>query len=237
MKKILKKLYKKIDTSYPYIGSLIRKIFPRKSFFSNKHIIRGTDNTISYNEAILSSTTFDINGNGNKIEIKEDCILRNVTFDIRGSGHRVVINRGCRFKQGGSIRFEDSNGFLLIGEKSTFEDVHLAITEPNSKIIIGQDCMFASDIDIRTGDSHSIISQENNQRLNYAEDINIGNHVWVAANCILLKGSTIPDDSVVATGSVVTKKFDTKGIIIGGNPAKQIKDRITWSKKRNNRTR
>jgi carbonic anhydrase/acetyltransferase-like protein (isoleucine patch superfamily) len=237
VKTYFKKLYQKIDTSFPSIGSLIGKIFPRKSFFSNKHIIRGSNNTLSYHEAVVSSTTFDIEGDDNKIDIKEDCVLRNVTFNIRGSGHRVVIGRGCRFKQGGSIRFEDSNGLLMIGERSTFENAHLAITEPNSRITIGEDCMFASDIVLRTGDSHSIISQENNQRLNYAEDIKIGNHVWIADNCTLLKGSAIPDNSVIATGSVVTKKYKTQGIIIGGNPAKQIKEGITWSKKRDNRTR
>ncbi|MCJ7717350.1 MAG: hypothetical protein MUO54_12640 [Anaerolineales bacterium] len=92
--------------------------------------------------------------------------------------------------------------------------------------------MFAYDIDVRTGDSHSILTEDSNERINYAEDITIGNHVWVAAHSILLKGSSLPDNSVVATGSVVSQKYTTKGIIVGGNPAKQIKDGITWDRKR-----
>ena len=36
-------------------------------------------------------------------------------------------------------------------------DVHIAVTEPGSKVQIGKECMFANDIDIRTGDSHSIL--------------------------------------------------------------------------------
>ena len=232
MKIRLKQLYKKIDSSYPFIGSLIRRFYNRKPFNSIKRMVYGNNNVISYNNAILSSVIFDIRGDDNTIEIKEDCILNNVVFNIRGNGHRVLINHGCRFKRGGNIRFEDSFCLLSIGEKSTFEDIHLALTEPNSKITIGKDCMFAYDIDVRTGDSHSIISQESNERINYAKDIIIGNHVWVAAHSILLKGSIIPDNSVVATGSVVSQKYSTKGIILGGNPAKQIKDGITWSRKR-----
>jgi acetyltransferase-like isoleucine patch superfamily enzyme len=92
--------------------------------------------------------------------------------------------------------------------------------------------MFAYDIDVRTGDSHSIISQSSNERINYAKDIFIGDHVWIAAHSILLKGSSISENSVVATGSVVTQAFEKKGIIIGGNPATQIKEGITWSRKR-----
>jgi acetyltransferase-like isoleucine patch superfamily enzyme len=92
--------------------------------------------------------------------------------------------------------------------------------------------MFAYDIDVRTGDSHSIISQETGERINYAQDVCIGDHVWIAAHTILLKGSAIPDNSIVATGSVVTRPFETRGIILGGNPAKTIKDGITWSRQR-----
>ena len=206
----------------------MRRIFYRKIF----SIIHGKNNTISYENALLSSVIIDIRGDGNTIEIQEGCILNNVTFRIRGNGHKVLINRGCQFKRGGNIWLEDSHCSLIIGKNSTFVDVHLAVTEPDSQIVIGQDCMFAYDIDVRTGDSHSIISKESNERINYAEDITIGNHVWIAAHSTLLKGSVIPDESVVATGSIVTEKYNTTGIIIGGNPAKKLKDGITWTRKR-----
>jgi acetyltransferase-like isoleucine patch superfamily enzyme len=121
---------------------------------------------------------------------------------------------------------------LTIGENSTFEDVHFALTESGSRIDIGQDCMFANDIDVRTGDSHSILSQESGKRINYAENVIIGNHVWIAAHSIILKGARIAENSIVGTGSVVTRKFDKPGIIIAGNPAIQLKDGVTWSRER-----
>ncbi len=96
--------------------------------------------------------------------------------------------------------------------------------------------MFAYDIDVRTGDSHSIISRTNNERINYAKDVVIDDHVWIGAHCIILKGSFISEDSVVATGSVVTQRFEEKGIIIGGNPAKKIKDQISWDRERTYRS-
>ena len=228
MNKRPKQIFKKIVSSHPIINSLMRRIFYRKIF----SIIHGKNNTISYETALLSSVIIDIRGDGNTIEIQEGCILNNVTFRIRGNGHKVLINRGCHFKRGGNIWLEDSHCSLIIGENSTFVDVHLAVTEPDSQIVIGQDCMFAYDIDVRTGDSHSIISKESNERINYAENITIGNHVWIAAHSTLLKGSVIPDESVVATGSIVTEKYNTTGIIIGGNPARRLRDGITWTRKR-----
>lgn len=232
MKIRLKELYKKIDKSYPSIGALIRRIHHRKALNRVHRLIVGYNNKVCYKYAILSSVFFDIKGDGNKIEIKEGCILNNVKFFIRGNNHRILIDKHCHFSRGGNIWIEDADCSLIIGENSTFEDVHLALTEPHSQLRIGRDCMFAYDIDVRTGDSHSIISQESNERINYAKNVFIGDHVWVCAHSILLKGSSIPSNSVVATGSVVTRRYVKNGIVIGGNPSCQLKEGITWSRER-----
>lgn len=195
-------------------------------------MVHGNNNTVNYNNATLSSVVFDVKGDDNKIEIMEGCILNNVKFYVRGNNHRVLIEKHCEFNRGGTIWVEDRDCSLIIREESTFEDVHLALTEPGSQITIGRDCMFAYDIDVRTGDSHSIISQASGERINYAKNISIGDHVWIATHSILLKGTSIPENSVVATGAVVTRSFDKKGIIVAGNPAKQIKEGITWSRAR-----
>jgi acetyltransferase-like isoleucine patch superfamily enzyme len=92
--------------------------------------------------------------------------------------------------------------------------------------------MFANDIDLRTGDSHSIIDSLSSERINYAQDINIGNHVWVASHVSILKGVHISDNSVVATRAVVTKSFQENNILIGGMPAKKIKENINWDRQR-----
>ncbi|MFV8270530.1 DapH/DapD/GlmU-related protein [Flavobacterium sp. GT2N3] len=52
----------------------------------------------------------------------------------------------------------------------------------------------------------------------------IGNHVWLAANCIILQGVTLGDHAVVAAGAVVTKDIP-QGEIWGGIPARFLKKR------------
>lgn len=52
----------------------------------------------------------------------------------------------------------------------------------------------------------------------------IGNHVWLAANCIILQGVKVGDHAVVAAGAVVTKDIP-EGEIWGGIPAKFLKKR------------
>lgn len=73
--------------------------------------------------------------------------------------------------------------------------------------------------------------------------INIGNNCFIGANSIILPGVSIPNGSIVAAGSVVTKTITsssngiiestTEGIIIGGNPAKFICKTADYLDKRN----
>ncbi|MDH4078458.1 MAG: acyltransferase [Nitrospira sp.] len=52
----------------------------------------------------------------------------------------------------------------------------------------------------------------------------IGQDVWVGANVTILPGRMIGDGAVVAAGSVVTKNIEPF-TIVGGNPAKVIRER------------
>jgi acetyltransferase-like isoleucine patch superfamily enzyme len=45
---------------------------------------------------------------------------------------------------------------------------------------------------------------------------------WIGANCLLMPGVTIGENSVVGAGSVVTKSFPN-GVLAAGNPAKVIR--------------
>ena len=93
----------------------------------------------------------------------------------------------------------------------------------NEKITIGSNCMFGPGTIIVDNDSHRIVK-------NYLERIKspiskpiiISDNVWVGMNCIILKGVTIGDNSIIAAGSIVTKDIPDN-CVYGGNPAKLIK--------------
>lgn len=198
--------------------------------------IQGTDNQIFYNRCALVNVRLCIAGNHNQIIFGAGCYLNHVTFRISGDHHRITLGSGCQFTGGwGSesvIWFEDHHCCLDIGPKSSFVSVHLAVIEPHTKLFIGADCMFASDIDVRTGDSHSILDTATGQRTNPGQNVTIGDHVWVGAHCVILKGCDIQPLSVVATGSVVTRGSYGPGVILAGNPAKVVRSGITWSRDR-----
>lgn len=53
--------------------------------------------------------------------------------------------------------------------------------------------------------------------------VKIGNDVWIGANSTILPGVTIDDGAIIGAGAVVTKDVK-KNTIVGGNPAKIIKE-------------
>ena len=194
--------------------------------------VEGKNNKIRIKSTGCSKVRFDINGDNNRISINSNCVLNNVLFYIKGSNCNINIGENVRFNNGGELWLADDDCTIEIGNNTTVQNAHIVANEPSIKVKLGEDCLLAYDIDIRSGDSHSIIDKASSNRINYGKDVNIGNHVWIAAHCSILKGVFIADNSIIATRSVVTKSFDKEGVIIGGNPGKIIKENISWERAR-----
>ena len=86
-------------------------------------------------------------------------------------------------------------------------------------IYIGDDVFIGHNVVLATLD-HDI--DPDKRHLLYPAPIHIGNRVWIGAGCVITRGVTIADNSVIAAGAVVT--HDIPGnVIAGGVPAKVIK--------------
>ncbi len=217
---MLKKLYRIVQS-----GSLFSSTYKKQ--------IKGKNNLLQFSSSSLFiNCTIFIKGNDNEIVIKDSTFFKNVVFHIEGNHNRIVIEKGVHFNNAGSMWMEDDHCEISIGEDTLIEDASLAVTEPHSKVIIGNDCLFAYDIDIRTGDSHSVIDTNTNKRVNYAKNISIGNHVWIASHVSILKGGNIPSNSIVATRALVTKPFSQENVLIGGSPASVLKQNVNWKHER-----
>jgi len=216
---------------FPPLGNILRRLLQGGSTWIARKSIRGEGNIFQAEGATLSGVELDIIGDRNRIIVGEGCVLTNVRFRLRGSDHIIEIGKNCRVSCAGSFWLEDHHGEVRIGQNTTMVEVSISLAEPHSKALIGEECMFASDIEIRTSDAHSVIDTVSGERINLAEDVTIGDHVWIASHSIILKGVNIGENSVVAAGAVVTNSC-LPGSILAGNPARVIKTGITWTRER-----
>ncbi|GJQ03941.1 acyltransferase [Capnocytophaga canimorsus] len=56
------------------------------------------------------------------------------------------------------------------------------------------------------------------------KEVVIGKYCWIGMNAMILPGVKLGDFTIVAAGTVVTKSFEEGYCVIGGNPARKIKE-------------
>ncbi|MBC7845818.1 MAG: acyltransferase [Flavobacterium sp.] len=223
MKKILVDILKNNKFLIPIMSFIY-------SSFSILRIKGRYGNTIILKAVFLKKTKIRINGKNNTIIIHPENRLYNCLLHISGNNCKIIIGKHCVLSHA-ELWIEDDGGKIEIGYRTTMEGGHIAATEGQS-ITIGEDCMFSHRIEIRNGDSHAIYDEQSKLRINAAESILIGNHVWLSADAKILKGTVIGDNSIVATGAIVTGKCEELNAIYGGVPARKIKESISWIRER-----
>ncbi len=100
-------------------------------------------------------------------------------------------------------------GTLSIGDKCFF-NTHVSIT-CLERITIGDRCQVANNV--------VIVDQDHDYRAGWGKyqtkPVTIGNDVWIGANVVILKGSTIGDGAVIAAGSVVKGEVAPHSLYLG----------------------
>ena len=191
-----------------------------------KILDKGTENVVKMHEKwkLLRNSSVNIAGNSNSITIGERCRFDGIKIIVSGDNNKLVVG----------------NNVLLTGTISLLGDAHVEIGNNTTvgmcnfaaykgRIRIGKYCMFARGIEIRTTDSHPIYDLRTKKRINSEADVFIDDYVWCGTRVTVVKGAHIAKSSIVALGSVVTKKFDPF-CLIGGIPAKVLRRDVTWSR-------
>lgn len=174
--------------------------------------------------------------------------LHNVQVQFYGKNNQVILHENANLKNT-FIEFKGDNGCFSIGEKAgifgTFRlgyqcniTIGNKVTSTNTVYVtcaekttieIGDDCMFATNNQIRTDDSHPIYDTNTGKRVNPSKSISIGNHVWIAYGATILGGSNIGSGSVIGAYSLV-KKSIPNNCIAAGVPAKVIREDVFWER-------
>jgi len=113
--------------------------------------------------------------------------------------------------------FVRKGGTLVIGTNSRLNGVHLGVS---NKVIIGNNVRIAAYTIIFDSDYHQVTDHFSEEGKTGA--VIIKDNVWIATRCMILKGVTIGENSVVAAGAVVTKNVPPN-CVVAGMPAKVIR--------------
>jgi acetyltransferase-like isoleucine patch superfamily enzyme len=216
LNKIKKKLFNIRDISFFKTIYWWFRIKPQQSthFYVYPHSIIKIDRSAKFE---LIKGTLKINASWS-----EGRPRKNTSELILCEKSHLIIENDFSLFQGASI-FIGKNATMCI-KGNSFANTN-TIINCFEYIEIGQKTYISDDVRIQDSDNHFII--ENGIKKKNCAPIIIGNHVWIGKNVIILKGVTIGDGAVVAAGSVVVKNIPSH-CLVGGNPAKIIKQNINW---------
>lgn len=98
-----------------------------------------------------------------------------------------------------------------------------------AKVTIGDNVLIGPNVGIYTA-GHPLHFELRNEELEFASPITIEDNVWIGGNVVLNPGVTIGRNSVIGSGSVVTKDIPAD-VVAAGNPCRVIRE-ITDADKR-----
>lgn len=199
--------------------------------------IEGYNNTVKFVSKNLK--TFPkglfilIKGNNNYIEIHEpNC--SNSYIEIFGENNKFLLAKLCKEMQGASFHLADG-GTIEIEKECELGNSALWVVvngdyKRKHKLFIGEGTHIAKDTIIRTSDGECLLDYNTEEPISEPQDVYIGKHCWITSRCLILKGTYLPNNTIVAANSLVNKKFSEEATLIGGSPAKLIRNNVKWIK-------
>lgn len=144
-------------------------------------------------------------------------IGNNTLLNSSNTGYHINMHSSCK------ILADRDKAQITIGSNCR---IHGTCIHAYNSIKIGDNVLIAANTQIIDGNGHQLSFDNTSDRINTTDKgkpIIIESNVWIGANCFILGGVTIGEGAVVSANSVVHK--DVKpNTIVGGNPAKLIKD-------------
>lgn len=153
-----------------------------------------------------------------------------VTWMWFHKGATLVVGDECDFCAGSRLVIT-ANASVCVGDD--FFINNNALLYCTRSIVAGDHCCIGWDAQVYDSDFHLVESSEAPADvLNPPAPVAIGDNVWISNRCTVAKGSVIPSNSVIASGSLVNKVLGVPGLY-AGTPAVLKKEGVQriWDKK------
>lgn len=206
----IKKDLEALGVTYMHVDALLGDVAPKlisgaelKKAYQDGHYSDVRGNEIFYDETVPDNLRITFRGGGNVLRL----------------GHNLLIGQlDIVFGNDGECAIGDNTEVL----KGYFQVAY-------AKLQVGENCLVATDVIIRTHDGHYIFDKTTKERINRPRNVIVGKHVWLAKGVVLLAGAQIGDGCVVGANSVTSGTFP-EDVVIAGSPAKVIRENICWSR-------
>lgn len=150
------------------------------------------------------------NGSPTVVVVKGKLILKGTGVHAFGAGCFVHVRKGAVLEIG--------DNFGCTG------DSRLTV---NESVVIGKDNLWSYCCCVMDGDGHQIFNA-NGDRINPNKGIVFGEHIWMGCNCLVLKGVSIPSNTIIAANSTIIRSYTQENTIITSTQV--LRENIVWKR-------
>ena len=192
------------------------------------HVIADEMSVLTIGEEGLAGEQCSItSGKHSELMIGVECVVEN--YASVASSEHSNMTLGNRVHLGARNIMEASErGVLFLGEKTTIGENGWFSATAGGEIHLGNDNMLSLFIKMAVG-NHELLEQKTGMLLTNRAAIHTEDHVWIGIGSTLLPGAHLGEGSVVGASSVVTKSFPSH-CTIAGNPARVLREGISWQR-------
>ncbi len=157
--------------------------------------------------------------NENKDRIQEYNLIRSSDAAAKDRMIRTILGKAGKDICVNQPFYCDYGANIEVGD-GFFSNFNFTVLD-EARVIIGNDVFIGPNVSIYTA-CHSTDPVERNSRREWAEEVTIGNNVWIGGSVTILPNVHIGDNVTIGAGSVVTKNIPAGSIAVG-NPCRVIK--------------
>lgn len=181
---------------------------------SNKEKMLNGEYYISWDEELTlerekaKDLLFEFNNTRPSLRAERETIIRNM-FGGVGKNCWIESPFNCDF------------GYNITVGDNFYTNTNCCILDC-AKVTIGNNVWIGPNVGIYTP-NHAFDSKERSDGYEKSLPIVIGDNVWIGGGVNIIGGVRIGENSIIGSGSVVTKDIPA-GVIVAGNPAKIIRE-------------
>lgn len=171
-------------------------------------LYKASDQELLNDRCMTKEILFDFNALRPNHSIQGVKLLRSL---LGKTNDTFVIEPPFRYDYGYNIEIGDN----------FYSNYNLTILDC-AKVTIGDNVLIGPNVGIYTA-GHPLQYDIRNQGYEFAFPISIGNNVWIGGSVVINPGISIGENSIIGSGSVVTKDIPSNVIAVG-NPCKVLRD-------------
>lgn len=178
------------------------------------------DGKIELNAENIHRGMVKFGAQGSDMFLRKGCIL-----SIEGT---LTLNGSCVFGCSNTIKIR-KGAEIIVGDKVIFGAENLVYSEKSLRF--GDEFLSSWKCQFMDSDTHQIKDTKTGEATASIKEVSIGRHCWIGNHVIINKGVRLPDNTIVASRSLVTKDFSNESefCVLAGIPAKVIQRNKKWN--------